>query len=297
MVCNFRSPRGLSRLIVVTHFTIMKLPTVWSVFAAGLLAALPIAWSADVPADSGLKLGVHSWTLRNLKFEQAVDFARNHGFKRMGLSLQFDPLAPRETLLRQKAILAENGIEGYTFGVAATSLNKEENRRLFEAAKLMGMSLIVVEPKDFKIFDQLEELVREYDIRIAVHNHGIRSLYGNPAVLKNILMHRDPRMGVCLDVGWVTAAGFDAAKIFREYEGRVFDIHLKDKKVEPGIGEPVAADTFIGQGNANLTGLLVELKKAHWQGTLALETDSQVFAQSPAEFVDKARVYIEKSMQ
>ena len=260
-----------------------------------LLAAAPFGRSAEPPPSTGLKLGVHSWTLRNLKFEQAVDFAKTHGFKRLGLSFQFDPRAPRETLLRQKALLAENGIEGYTFGVAGTSLDKEENRRLFETAKLMGMSLIVVEPKDFKIFDQLEELAVEYDIRVAVHNHGIRSLYGNPAVLKNILMHRDRRLGVCLDVGWITAAGFDAAKVFREYEGRVFDIHLKDKKVEPGVGEPVAADTHIGQGNANLTGLFAELKKANWQGTLSLETDSQVFAQNPAEFVDLAKAYFEKN--
>lgn len=270
----------------------------WVIAAGFLLVAAPIPRGADVlpGAAPGFELGIHSWTLRQLKFEQAVAFAKEHGFRKLGLSLQFNPLASREELLRQKALLAGNGLEGYTFGVAATSLDKEENRRLFETAKLMGMRHIVVEPQDFKIFDQLEELVREYDIRIAVHNHGIRSLYGNPAVLKNLLLHRDRRMGVCLDVGWVTAAGFDVAKVFREYEGRVFDIHLKDKKVEPGIGEPVAADTHIGQGNANLKGLFAELKRANWQGTLALETDSPVFAQNPAEFVDQAKAFFEQAI-
>lgn len=264
-----------------------------------LLLGAPFHRGAEVPPGSnvGFHLGIHSWTLRNLKFEQVVAFAKEHGFKQVGLSLQFDPLAPPQEMLRKKALLTDHGLEGYTFGVADTSLNKEENRRLFEAAKLMGMSLIVVEPKDFKIFDQLEELVREYDIRIAVHNHGIRSLYGNPAVLKNLLLHRDRRMGVCLDVGWVTAAGFDAAKVFREYEGRVFDIHLKDKKVEPGVGEPVAVDTHIGQGNANLKGLLMELKQANWKGTLALETDSPTFAQNPAEFVRQAKEFYQRAMQ
>ena len=117
------------------------------------------------------------------------------------------------------------------------------------------------------------------------------ALFSTPALAAgDILMHRDRRLGVCLDVGWITAAGFDAAKVFREYEGRVFDIHLKDKKVEPGVGEPVAADTHIGQGNANLTGLFAELKKANWQGTLSLETDSQVFAQNPADFPPRLMV-------
>ena len=267
----------------------------WLLALVLLLAGTASGQSADATPPAGFQLGVHSWTLRNLKFDQMVDFAKSHGFHRVGLSLQFDPRAPREELLRQKALLAANGLEGYTFGVANTSLVMAENRQLFEAARLMGMSLIVVEPKDFKIFDQLEELVKEFNIRIAVHNHGIRSLYGNPAVLRNILMHRDPRMGVCLDVGWVTAAGFDAAKVFREYEGRVFDIHLKDKHVEPGVGEPVAADTHIGEGNTNLKGLFQELKRANWQGTLALETDSQVFAQNPEEFVTKAKAYYEQN--
>ena len=94
------------------------------------------------------------------------------------------------------------------------------------------MKLIIVEPNDFKIFDNLEQLAKEFDIRVAIHNHGIRSMYGNPAVVKNVIKHRDPRIGICLDVGWITAAGFDAAKVYKEYEGRVYDIHLKDKKVE-----------------------------------------------------------------
>ena len=139
---------------------------------------------------SGIQLAVHSWTLRNMKFEQVIDFAGKHGIRRLGLSKHFDPQASKEDLLKFKATLEQHGITGYTFGVAKTSLNKDENRRLFETARLMGMNLIVVEPPDFKIFDQLEELVREYDIRIAVHNHGIRSLYGNPAVLRNILLDR-----------------------------------------------------------------------------------------------------------
>jgi len=102
-------------------------------------------------------------------------------------------------------------------------------------------------------------------------------------------------MGVGLDVGEVTAAGFDAAPVFRDYEGRVFDIHLKDKKSEPGIAKPVVVDTLIGQGNANLIGLIAELKKANWQGTLAQETASPRFAQDPAGFVETAKAFVERA--
>ena len=255
-------------------------------------AALAGMSTAARGADQ-VELGIQTWSLRNMKFDEAVAFAVKHGIKTLQLSVQFDPSSSPEENLRKKAVLDQNGLVAYTFGVAKTSLDKSENRRLFEAAKTMGMRLIIVEPPDFKIFDQLEELVREYDIRIAVHNHGIKSLYGNPAVLKNILSHRDARMGVCLDTGWITAAGFNVAKVFKDYEGRVFDIHLKDKKVEAALGEDVAVDTHIGQGNADLTGLLAELKKAGWKGVMAIETDSPVFAQNPSEFITQAKKFFE----
>ena len=256
------------------------------VAVATLLLAGLFGWTVPA-AEWEPRVAIQSWTLRSLSFDQALDFAVSHGVRELHLSLHLNPKAPREELLAKKAVWEAKGIHVYSFGVAETSLDKEENRKLFECAKLLGIRQIVVEPQDFKIWDNLEELVREYDIRLAVHNHGIRSLYGNPAVVRAVLKHRDPRIGVCLDVGWVTAAGFDAARVFSEYEGRVFDIHLKDKRVEKmKEGEDVAVDTLIGEGNANLKGLFQKLAAAKWPGVLALETDSPVFARDPSAFVD-----------
>ncbi|HAM70309.1 MAG TPA: hypothetical protein DCM86_01535 [Verrucomicrobiales bacterium] len=239
------------------------------------------------------RVAIQTWTLRNLTFEQAVDFAVEHGFHELQLSLQLNPKAPREENARKKELLQSKGLHVYTFGVNETSLDKEENRKLFEFARFMGIQLLIVEPKDFKIWDNLEELAKEYDIRVAVHNHGIKSLYGNPLVVRSVLKHRDRRLGVCLDVGWVTAAGFDAAKVFEEYEGRVFDIHLKDKRIEKvKEGEDVALDTPIGEGQANLKGLLKVLRATAWPGVLAIETDSPELALRPGPFVDGAKAYV-----
>ncbi len=268
----------------------------WTIVLSWLLTSRETSFAVDQIPKSGPQLGIQTWTLRTLNFNQALEFAATHGISNLTLSVHFDPQAPREELLRKKAALAARGLHAYTFGVANTSLNRDQNRRLFESAKLMEMKLIVVEPPDFKIFDQLEELVREFDIHVAVHNHGIRSLYGNPAVLKNLLQHRDPRLGVCLDTGWVTAAGFDVAKVFKDYDGRVFDVHLKDKTVTAALGEDVATDTFIGTGNANLKGLFAEMKRSNWKGVLSLETDSPIYAQNPAEFVSKAKTFFHENL-
>ena len=259
------------------------------------LAALALSVGATA-ADLSQQLGIQTWTLRNLKFDQVVEFAKKHGIKNLQMiGNHMDPKAPVEETKRKKAILDAAGLRIYTFGVAGTSLDKEDNRKLFEFAKLLGIQVIVVEPNDYKIFDNLEELVKEYDIRIAVHNHGIRSLYGNPAVVRALLKHRDPRMGVCMDAGWITSTGMDPTKVFKEYEGRVFDIHLKDKRVQKTEGEDVSFDTHIGEGQGKLENLMTELKRVNWPGVLAIETDSQDFARNPDEFVGKAKSFVEKN--
>ncbi|MBX3734680.1 MAG: sugar phosphate isomerase/epimerase [Verrucomicrobiae bacterium] len=253
-----------------------------------LLTLLPLA-----AADLSGQLGLQTWTLRNMDFDQMVAFAVRHGITNLQvIGKHIDPESPREEYLKKKEVLEANGLRAYTFGVAGTSLDKEKNRRLFEFAKDMGISLIIVEPGDFKILDNLEELAREYDIRVAIHNHGMRSLYGNPLVVRTLLMHRDPRMGVCMDAGWITSTGMQPAAVFRDYKGRVFDIHLKDKKVEKTQGDDVAMDTHIGEGQGNLMGLLEELQKSGWSGILAIETDSNEFARDPAEFVSRAKSFV-----
>jgi len=265
---------------------------------AGLLALVWVLANPLLQAgDADIRLGLQTWTLRNLKFDQMVEFAVKHGIKDLQIiPNHLNPDASQEELQQKKSVLEKHGLRPYTFGVAGTSMDFAKNRKLFEFAKFMGMKLIVVEPGDFRIWDNLEALAKEFDIQVAVHNHGIRSLYGNPAVVKNIVQHRDSRIGVCMDIGWITAAGFDAAKVFRDYNGRVFDLHLKDKKVEPALGDTVATDAHIGQGSANMKGLIAELQKANWKGVMAIETDSQTFALNPSEFVTNARKFLEANV-
>ncbi len=238
-----------------------------------------------------LKVGVQSWTLRNLSFDQVVEFCAKHQIKHAQLIPDHLGLnKTREEWQKKKEAMEKAGVVPYTFGVAGTSMNKEENRKLFEAAKFFGMKMVVVEPGDFKILDNLEELAKEYDIKVAIHNHGITSLYGNPAVVRNVIKHRDARIGVCMDAGWIASARLDPAKVFKEYDGRVFDIHLKDKKVNSTERGDVATDTLLGEGNANLKALFKVLKEANWQGVMAVETDSNL--KDPTEHMVKALEFV-----
>jgi len=249
-------------------------------------------------AAAGPELGLQSWTCRNMTFEQVVDFATKHEIKKIEfIAAHISPSAPAAENLRKKAVLDKAGLTAYSFGVNGTSMDKEANRKLFEFAKLMGIKLIIVEPKNLAEWDNLEALVKEYDIKLAIHNHGKGSMYGDPATVKKVLAARDQRIGVCLDIGWVTAAGFDAAEIFKSYGARVYDMHFKDKKtVKMADGKIVFEDTEIGKGEANYTGLFAEIKKSKWSGVMAVETDSKAFASDPHPLVTAANAFFKESV-
>jgi sugar phosphate isomerase/epimerase len=266
-----------------------------SLIVAGLAicSVLPLARAAE----TGPQLGLQTWTCRNMTFDEVVAFAGKHQIKNLQMiAKHVDPKGTREETLRKKAVLDQHGLVCYTFGVAGTSTDKEENRKLFEFAKLMGIKTIVVEPRDMAEWDNLEELVKEYDIKLAIHNHGTGTVYGDPATIKGILAARDKRIGVCLDIGWVTAAGFDAAKVFREYEGRVFDMHMKDKRIDKTGEKPVVLDVEIGTGEANYKDLFAEISKAKWAGVMAIETDNAGFAADPNRLVAEAVTFFKKNV-
>ena len=259
-------------------------------------AALVLALIAPSRAAERVQLGLQTWTCNQMTFDQVVEFAVKHHVTQLQfIDKQFDPRGTREETLRKKAILDAKGLTCYTFGVSKTSLDQAENRRLFEFAKLIGAKLIVVEPKNPGEWDNLEQLVKEYDIKLAIHNHGTGSVYGNPNTVLGVLAKRDHRIGVCLDVGWVTAAGFDAAKIFRGYGDRVYDIHFKDKRVEKGAGgKDVLLDVEVGTGAANYAGLFAEIKKSGWSGVMAIETDNAAFHADPHRMVETAGAFFAK---
>lgn len=256
-----------------------------------LLAGLARAEGTD---QGPVKLGLQSWTCSRMSFEQVADFAVKHGIRYLELfaPAHLDPAAPRAENLRKKAYLEERGLVAYSFGVNKAGLDKGANRKLFELAKLMGMKVIAIEPKDPAAWDNLEELVKEYDIKLAIHNHDLDTVYGDPATVRKILATRDHRIGVCLDLGWVTAAGFDAAEVFRGYGDRVYDLHFKDKHIEKSAdGKKISIDTAVGEGAVNYPAVFAALAETHWTGVMAIEAGGLGFTMSPDEVVGKAKTF------
>ncbi len=270
-------------------------PLLRTALCAAVISMAALGCVMTPRTESGPQLGLQTWTCRNMNFDQVVEFAVKHRITQLQFIKQhFDPAGPMEETLRKKTLLDQKGLTAYSFGVNATSMDKAKNRQLFDFAKLMGMKVIIVEPRNMAEWDNLEELVKEYDIKLAIHNHSTGTVYGDPATVKKVLAARDRRIGVCLDIGHVTSAGFDAAATFRDYGDRVYDMHLKDKIVETAPdGKKTPVDTEIGQGKANYAGLIEEMRKRKWSGVMAIETDSKAFAEDPNRLVAEAKKFFE----
>ena len=79
------------------------------------------------------------------------------------------------------------------------------------------------------LIDYSEQKVKEYNIKLAIHNHGPEDkLYPSPKEAYERIKNRDERMGLCLDIGHAMRAGVEPAKAVKEYGKRIFDLHIKD---------------------------------------------------------------------
>lgn len=239
------------------------------------------------------QLGLQTWTCRNLSFEEMVDFASEHELKRIQLfSAHVDPAAPANINAAKLQVMRSRGLEPYAM-YAFMGRDDEEDRQMFALAQQFGLAFLVVEPRDQSKWPALLAAAKAHGIQLAVHNHGRETTYGDPATV-HALLAQYPDLRVCLDVGWVTAAGFDAAEVFRAYGDRVIDLHFKDKRIiVDDDGTRRVEDTLPGEGDVNFAGLFAAIRETGWSGTMVIETDSKEFAQDPRELVQRSKTFFE----
>ena len=101
-------------------------------------------------------------------------------------------------------------------------------RRAFEYAKDAGMPMMVCAPTHSNL-RSIERFVKEYDIRIAIHNHGPEDKnFPTPQSVLEALRGFDARCGLCLDAGHTARTGADVVNPSREAGPRLLDMHVKD---------------------------------------------------------------------
>src|SRR5580765_194519 len=187
------------------------------------------ATKADKDPNHGLKLGMTTYTLRKFNLDQAIAMTKEAGVKYISLKDVHLPL--KSTTAELKAArkkIEDAGLILTGGGVIYMKNNADEIRRIFDYAKDSGMPTIVASP-DPDALDNVEKMAKEYDLRIAIHNHGPTDKhYPSPLDVLKLVKDRDSRMGLCIDVGHTVRIDQDPVPIIKECAPRLYDFHMKD---------------------------------------------------------------------
>lgn len=243
---------------------------------------------------------VQCWTYRKFTFLETMDKVRALGIKFLQAypgqplggdfkSQAFDHNLAAKTREAIKQKLREAGLSVVAYGVVNIGQNIDEMRKVFNFAREMGIGTIVCEPRP-EDFDLIEKLVKEYNIRVALHNHPAPSRYAFPMVALENIKNRDERIGVCADTGHWMREGLKPTECLRLLEGRIIDVHLKDRS---DFGKaPSAVDIAWGAGKAGVKEILAELTLQDYPGFLTVEYENEAEVMTPEPAIKKGFDYV-----
>jgi inosose dehydratase len=235
----------------------------------------------------GLKMGMTSYTLRKYKLEEVIELTKQAGVKY--ISLKEVHLALKTSREQRQAVrrkIEDAGLVLLGGGVIYMKNNEAEIRNAFEYARDAGMPTIVCAP-DPAALDTVEKMAKEFDLRIAIHNHGPGdSRYPSPLDILPLIKDRDPRMGICIDVGHTVRLDQDPVEVIQKCADRLYDFHMKDVTSATAKG----AATAVGRGIIDIVGVLRALVKMKFQYHVALEYEAE--GENPMPGVHESYAYM-----
>ena len=154
-----------------------------------------------------VKLGIASYSLRKFSLEESLDMTVRCGVNRINLKSMHLPLdSDKETIKKAVLLCKEKGVVLYGGGVIYMK-SKEEVDQAFEYAKTAEMEMIIGVPNHV-LLEYVEGKVKEYDIKLAIHNHGPGDkLYPSAESAYVKIKNMDKRMGLCIDIGHTMRIG------------------------------------------------------------------------------------------
>jgi sugar phosphate isomerase/epimerase len=246
--------------------------------ASGLAAGYAMTGAAAATAEavpasgkpSPIKLGLASYTFRNCTRAQTIAAMQRLGLRDINCKDAKDHL-PMDAAGEATALAdyAANGIKVHAVGTVGFPKNDDDDiRAKFEYAKRAGVNVIVAGDPAAETLPRLEKFVQEYDIRIAIHNHGPEDkLYPSPYDVLKAVGKMDPRLGCCIDIGHACRAGTDVPQAVRDAGPRLFNMHAKDL-ADLSIKDSQVA---VGEGLMPMRAIFESLIAINYQGFVDLE--------------------------
>jgi sugar phosphate isomerase/epimerase len=245
--------------------------------AAALSPLAPLRRLAAAASANTLNLGLQLYSLRNYKVDEALKHARDLGFKFVEFYSGMYPLnSDAAAIDTMKKKLADLGLTPSAHGVNRFTKDAAANRKIFEFAKAAGIRTLGADP-DPDSFASLDELVKEFDIRVAIHNHGPTHRYNKAIDVLQAVEKYDQRIGACADLGHYLRSGERPVEVIRLLKGRLYGIHLKDFAEMQDKTKGV----ILGKGHIDVPAVMGALVAAGFPADGALSIEYEENPQNP----------------
>lgn len=236
-------------------------------------AASPQAGSPDMLGQ----LGLASYTTRKLTLDETIKWARNLGLHHVSLKDFHLPMKATEKQFEEvKSKMKEAELNFYSVGVIYMK-TKEDVDQAFEYTKKAGVKLIIGAPIH-ELVDYVEQKIKDYDISVAIHNHGPGDLIF-PTVKSAFekVDGRDARFGLCMDIGHTFRIGEDPEVVMKKYKSRILDMHIKDVTSRGKEGSTLE----MGRGKIDIPRFVKAVKKSGYKGNMSFEYEKDADAPIP----------------
>jgi sugar phosphate isomerase/epimerase len=226
--------------------------------------------SLSASSPSPIQLGLASYTFRNFTRAQVIGFMKQLNLAALNAKDVKDHL-PADPAEEAKALAeyAAAGIKLHAAGVISLAKDDDADMRAkFEYCKRAGLSVMVAGNPTLETLPRIEKFVKEYDMRIAIHNHGPEDkLWPSPLDVLKAVKSMDPRIGCCIDLGHAARAGADVVQAIHDVGPRLFNIHMKDLTNFQSKESQVA----VGEGIMPVRGIFEALSAIKYKGFVDLE--------------------------
>lgn len=229
------------------------------------------------------ELGVQSFCYRGFKAnEDVIERVKECGVSKIelcGVHVDFQDPA---TFSGVVDLYESAGIDIVSIGVQSFANDPGGERRYFEFAAAAGNRFISA---DFALqttpdsFRTAERLAAEYDVKLAIHNHGGRHWLGTAQMLEHVFNQTSDRIGLCLDTAWAIDSREDPVEMVRRFGDRLYGVHIKDFVYKP---DRTPEDVVCGEGILDLPALVAALRDVDFAGYLVLEYEGDVENPVPA---------------
>lgn len=245
--------------------------------------------SSPGSSTSPIRLGIASYTFRKFDQAQLIGFMKELKTPYLNLKDVHLPMTPADEVSKRAAEYRAAGMILTAAGTIYFPKDDDDDiRAKFEYCKAAGIPLIVGAPTH-ETLPRVEKFVKEYNIRLAIHNHGPEDKqWPSPLTVLDAVKNMDSRIGCCIDVGHTMRTGTDVVSAIRKVgqEHRLFDMHMKDLANSTEKESQVA----VGDGLMPVREIFQALIQMRYPGQVDLEYE--IFPSDPMPGVVKSFAYM-----